>query len=211
VDGDLDPESGQIVLTAIGSVVDAEVRSEPRDTRRAAQRRADALREICRAYLDRSDRPVVAGERPHVLVRVDWTTLAGATGTARVGDTGSITAEDARRVACDASVSRIVIRGRSEPLDVGRRSPVVSPTLRRAVVARDGDCRFPGCDRPDRWSDAHHVVHWADGGPTSLSNLILLCRRHHRLVHERFDVEMFDGRPVFTRPDGSVLEERAPP
>jgi hypothetical protein len=154
---------------------------------------------------------VVAGERPHVLVRVDWSTLAAGTGTARVGDTGSITAEDARRVACDASVSQIIIRGRSEPLDVGRRSPVVSPTLRRAVVARDGDCRFPGCDRPDRWCDAHHVMHWPDGGTTALSNLVLLCRRHHRLVHDRFGVEMFDGRPVFTRPDGSVLEERAPP
>jgi hypothetical protein len=79
---------------------------------------------------------------------------------------------------------------------------------------RDSHCRFPGCDRPPSWCDAHHVRHWADGGPTSLDNLLLLCRRHHRLVHHRFRVEMTsDQRPVFRRPDGTVLLDRgrAPP
>jgi 5-methylcytosine-specific restriction endonuclease McrA len=79
------------------------------------------------------------------------------------------------------------------------------------VAARDRRCRFPGCDRPQTWCDAHHVVHWARGGPTSLANLVLLCRRHHRLVHDRFALAVEDGRPVFRRPDGSVLEDRAPP
>jgi hypothetical protein len=108
---------------------------------------------------------------------------------------------------------RVVMAGRSEPLDVGRRTPVVPPAMRRAVIVRDRHCRFPGCDRPHTWCDAHHVVHWADGGPTAVPNLVLLCRRHHRLVHERggFRLELLDGRPVFRRRDGSLLEDRAPP
>ena len=103
------------------------------------------------------------------------------------------------------------MNGRSEPVDVGRRTPVVPASMRRAVVVRDRQCRFPGCDRPQSWCDAHHVVHWADGGSTSLSNLILLCRRHHRMVHGRFRLGMVESRPVFFRPDGSILEDRAPP
>ena len=103
--------------------------------------------------------------------------------------------------------------GRSEPLDVGRRTPVVPAGMRRAVILRDRHCRFPGCDRPQTWCDAHHVIHWADGGPTALSNLVLLCRRHHRMLHEPrgFRLHLEDGRAVFRRPDGSVLEDRAPP
>jgi 5-methylcytosine-specific restriction protein A len=103
--------------------------------------------------------------------------------------------------------------GRSEPLDVGRRTAVVPPAIRRAVMLRDPHCRFPGCDRPQAWCDAHHVRHWTDGGETSLQNLLLLCRRHHRMVHEPkgFGLELCQGRPVFRRPDGSVLEDRAPP
>lgn len=90
---------------------------------------------------------------------------------------------------------------------------MVPPAMRRAVVVRDRGCRFPGCDRPQAWCDAHHVIHWADGGPTALRNLILLCPRHHRMVHERrgSNLSLEDGRPVFRGPDGSVLEDRAPP
>jgi 5-methylcytosine-specific restriction endonuclease McrA len=108
---------------------------------------------------------------------------------------------------------RVVMAGRSEPVDVGRKTAVVPPAMRRAVIVRDRHCRFPGCDRPHRWCDAHHVVHWADGGSTAVQNLVLLCRRHHRLVHDRggFRLQMQDGRAVFKRPDGSVLEDRAPP
>jgi hypothetical protein len=108
---------------------------------------------------------------------------------------------------------RVVLNGRSEPLDVGRRTAVVPPAMRRAVIVRDRHCRFPGCDRPHTWCDAHHVLHWADGGATAVDNLLLLCRRHHRKVHEHggFRLTFQDGRAVFNRPDGSVLEERAPP
>jgi 5-methylcytosine-specific restriction endonuclease McrA len=210
VDGDLDPETGRTVLTAIRSVVDADVRGAGPDSRTPAQRRADALAEICRTYLDRSDRPVVAGERPHLLVSVDEQVLRTGVGMSSIGET-DFTAADARRIGCDAAVSRIVRGPRSEVLDLGRKTPVVPPALRRAVVARDATCRFPGCHRPESWTDVHHVVHWADGGPTSLANLLLLCRRHHRSVHDRFALELTDGAPVFRRPDGSILEDRAPP
>jgi Domain of unknown function (DUF222)/HNH endonuclease len=156
----------------------------------------------------------VAGERPHVTVTVDLETLSGKPGgVSELDHVGPIHPETARRLACDASVSRIITRGRSEPLDVGRRSPVVPASLRRAVVARDGYCRFPGCDRPHSWCDAHHVVHWADGGATRLSNLLLLCRPHHRLVHEAlgFRVDVCDGHPRFSRYDGTPLQDRSPP
>ncbi len=220
VDGDLDPETGQTVISALRAVCDAEVRSHE-DVRTPAQRRADALGEICRQWLDRTDRPLVGTERPHVTVTVDLQTLEARLPTpgsgAELEDVGPISSEAARRLACDASVSRVITRGASEPLDVGRRTQVVPAGIRRAVVVRDRGCRFPGCDRPQGWSDAHHVVHWAHGGDTALSNLVLLCRRHHRLVHHGFGLEMANGRPRFFRPDGSaledgsVLEERGPP
>jgi len=238
VDGDLDPQNGESLLTALRAVLDGETRSrEAEDDRTPAQRRADALGEICRQWLDGADRPIVAGERPHLTVTMDASALgliggdgngggrhgggAGGTtpgdpaggGTAELDHTGPLDIEAARQLACDASVMRVVMGPSSEPLDVGRRTPVVPAALRRAVIARDRHCRFPGCDRPHAWCDSHHVEHWADGGATALANLLLLCRRHHGLVHQSggFTLELVDGRPVFRRPDGSELEDRAPP
>ena len=213
VDGDLDPETGETLLTALRAIMDAESRSGTEDERTPAQRRADALGEICRQWLDRSDRPTVAGERPHVTVTAGLEALRDLGGSGELDHAGPVDPGDVRRVACDASITRVVMAGRSQPLDVGRRTPVVSPAMRRAVIVRDGYCRFPSCDRPQTWCDAHHVVHWADGGPTAVANLVLLCRRHHRMVHEHggFRLDLEDGRPVFRRPDGSMLEDRAPP
>jgi hypothetical protein len=214
-DFDLDPESGETLLTALRAKLDAESRSRGQDDGRTpAQRRADALIEICRQWLDLADRPKVAGERPHVTVTVGAEVLLGASvEPSELDHAGPVPSDTARRLACDASVMRIVLSGRSEPLDVGRRTPVVRPSMRRAVMVRDRHCRFPGCDRPHTWCDAHHVVHWADGGPTAVQNLLLLCRRHHRMIHEKdgFRLELLDGKPVFRRPDGSFLEDRAPP
>jgi hypothetical protein len=232
VDGDLDPETGETLLTALRAVLDAEARSGAADDRTPPQRRADALGEICRRFLDHGDRPAVAGERPHVTMTVAADALPADADTraevlrshdatmpafAAVGEldhAGPVPKELARQLACDASVMRVVLSGGSEPLDVGRRTPVVPAGLRRAVTVRDRHCRFPGCDRPHSWCDAHHVLHWADGGPTALSNLVLLCRRHHGMVHRvgGFRLELLDDRPVFRRPDGSILEDdRAPP
>ncbi len=212
VDGDLDPETGHTVITALRSLLDVWSRSDAAGPRTPAQRRADALGEICRRHLDSSDRPLVAGERPHLTVTVDLEALERRAGArCELDDGGSLGPEAGRRLACDATISRLITRGGSEPLDVGRRTAVVPVALRRAVVARDRTCRFPGCGHPHGWCDAHQVVHWADGGTTSLSNLVLLCRRHHRLVHGSFGLEIADGRPLFRRPDGSRLGSTDPP
>jgi hypothetical protein len=214
VRGELDPESGEVVTTALRSMVDADLRaSGPLDLRTPGQRWADALTEMAHRHLDSPERSSVAGERPHLTVTVDVNNLQAPAGTAELDHAGRLDLAATRRLACDASVMRVVMAGSSEPLDVGRRTPVVSAALRRAVVIRDGGCRFPSCDRPHAWCDAHHVTHWADGGRTSLDNLVLLCRPHHRMVHEGgFGLRMNGTGPVFTRPDGSVLEEkRGPP
>jgi len=210
--GELDPENGQYVITALRAKVDAWLRGRTEDTRLPAQRRADALGEICREWLDLAERPSIGGERPHVVVTMNVEALrARAGGRASLEDVGTITAESARRLACDASITRVITDARSEPLELGRKTKVVPAALHRAVAVRDGGCRFPGCERPPGWTDAHHVRHWADGGETGLSNLVLLCRPHHRVIHRGFGVAMIDGRPEFRRPDGTLLEDRAPP
>jgi hypothetical protein len=212
VDGDLDPETGQTLISALRAVLDAEARAnDGHELRTPGQRRADALGEICRRWLDSCDRPTVAGERPHVVVRVDLASLEGRVAHSELDDVGPVTPETARRLACDANVSRVITDGASQPVDLGRTTKVVPPPLRRAVTIRDQGCRFPGCGRPPGWCDAHHVRHWADGGDTSLGNLVLLCRPHHRLIHRGFGAEMVEGTPRFTRPDGSELSDRAPP
>jgi hypothetical protein len=213
MEGEFDPEAGQTVITALRAVMDSDVRSGGGpDDRTADQRRADAMEHLCRFYLDSADRPIVGGERPHLTVLVDPETMQGRPGTSELTDTGPIHPQMARMWACDASVTRVVMGPDSVPLDVGRSTPVVPPGMRKAVMARDRHCTFPGCRRPPSWTDVHHVRHWSDGGATAVGNLTLLCRLHHRLIHRSgFRVEMRDGRPVFYRPGGTVMAERGPP
>ena len=113
--------------------------------------------------------------------------------------------ETARRLACDAATVTMQHGPGREILDVGRRTRTISLALRRALAARDRQCRFPGCQ--NRRCDAHHMWHWADGGATALDNLVLLCRRHHRAVHEEgFSVTLdARGNVQFARPDGRPL------
>ena len=122
-----------------------------------------------------------------------------------------VSAETARRLACDAAKVEMRHGAEGEILDVGRRTRTISPALRRALASRDGHCRFPGCR--NRRTDAHHVRHWADGGETVLENLVLLCRRHHRAVHEEGFRITLDaaGEVAFTRPDGRPFPQAAPP
>jgi hypothetical protein len=143
---------------------------------------------------------------PQVVVHVDVETLIGGSkATVGVLDTGApVPAETVRRLCCDAALVPMAERD-GRPLSVGRRTRTIPPAIRRALDRRDGGCRFPGCQQR-RHVDAHHVRHWADGGETSVDNLLLLCRHHHRLVHEEgYRVDRRRGDVVFHRPDGRRL------
>lgn len=144
VDGDLDPETGQTVITALRAVTDVETRADGVDTLRTpAQRRANALGEVCRQWLDNSARSVVGGERPHLTIVVDAGAIRGELGhRCELADAQHVHPEVARGLACDASVGRVVMRGRSEPLDVGRQTPVVPAGIRRALARGMRDVGF---------------------------------------------------------------------
>lgn len=129
-----------------------------------------------------------------------------------------LSADAARRLACDASIRRVVVSGKSEILDLGRSTATPSTGQRRALELRDGGCIWPGCDRPPGWCDAHHLLPYRrgapDGGATDLDNLGLLCRRHHHLVHdEHFSVscDHASGEVTVRRPDGSTASVATPP
>jgi Domain of unknown function (DUF222)/HNH endonuclease len=174
--GRLAPEDGTLFLRALEAVRDArwrEVRgsAEPRPARQASN--AEALVALAEAALAAPDASRPGGERYQVVVHADLDVLArDGEGGCELEDGSALAPETARRLACDASV----VRG-------GRRSRSIPPVLRRALRGRDRGCRFPGCENR-RFVDAHHVRHWAKGGATTLENLVLLCRRHHRAVHE---------------------------
>src|SRR5581483_1302870 len=184
VHGRLAPEDAALFMRALDAMRDSlwEWRhaeyggsAEPRPTN------AEALAAMADAALTGPTR--TGGERHLVVVHADSEALAnGGTGSCEVEDAGSIAPETARRLACDASVMRVSERN-GKPLRAGRRTRVVSAPLRRALQRRDRRCRFPGCENR-LFVDAHHIRHWARGGETRLDNLVLLCRRHHRLVHE---------------------------
>jgi len=146
--------------------------------------RADALVAVAESMLDHGPATRDGGDRYQAVVVVDAEVLVDDTdGTCEVEDGPSIDPETARRIACDAHILAI-LRGRGgEALDVGRSTRSIPRAIRRALRHRDGGCRFPGCTQT-RYVDGHHVVHWAHGGPTALDNLVLLCRFHHRAVHE---------------------------
>jgi hypothetical protein len=155
-----------------------------------ARRRADALCELAYWYLNSAGRPSVGGERPHITLTIGVEELRAPDkdpdnrSRCELDRTGAIPRASARRLACDGSVMGVVMAGPAEPLEIGRRTPIVPSGIRMAVILRDNACRFPACSRPHAWCDAHHVVHWADGGRKELRNVVLLCRPHHRLVHE---------------------------
>ncbi|WP_176921507.1 HNH endonuclease signature motif containing protein [Pseudonocardia oroxyli] len=176
------------------------------DGRSMAERDGDALVELCRRMLDSGALPTEGGERPHLTVTIPLASLqaAGGAGLLEFGDgigRSVLCAEEVRRLACDGAVVPVVLGSRGEPLDVGRRSRVVTVGMRRALDARDGGCAHPGCGLPARWTEAHHVEHWADGGVTAVDNLVLLCGRHHRLQHKgEWRITMEAGLPVFHPP-----------
>jgi hypothetical protein len=169
-------------------------------------RNADALSLMCESFMAKGSGERPGPERQHVVVHIDAETLArDGEGRSSLDDGPSISPETARRLGCDGSLQAITKRGR-KVLCVGRKTRAVSPAMNMALRERDKHCRFPGCENR-RWVDSHHIVHWARGGETSLENLVLLCRRHHRLVHEgAFSVARRpDGELVFRNPQGKRL------
>jgi hypothetical protein len=179
---------GETLLSAIDTLMPPPADGDSRTT---SQRRADALGDLGRSFLEGSESPTVGGERPHINVHTDLEALKGHGGGLHETDDGVVLdTESVRKLACDASVYRVVFGPDSEVLDVGRKTRVIPASLRRAVVARDRHCIAPGCGRSARWCDVHHIVSWADGGETVIDNLCLLCRYHHTLVHlEIFSLE----------------------
>jgi hypothetical protein len=173
------------------------------DLRSAAQRRADALVEVCRLATAGGDLPDNGGDRPQIVVTVDFDTLRDQIGAATLDDGALLGAATARRLACDAAIIPAVLTGTSQILDLGRERRLFTGPLRRALILRDRGCAFPTCDRPPRWCDGHHIVHWTNNGPTTLHNAVLLCGHHHRLVHHsdwQVHINPADGHPEFTPP-----------
>ena len=144
------------------------------------------------------------GDRYQVVVHVDTASLRDANGECELADGAPIAPETARRLACDAAIVPLLERA-GRPLSVGHKTRSVPPALRRALASRDRGCRFPGCNN-QHTVDAHHIEHWANGGATSLENLVQLCRHHHRLLHEGgYTVTKAGAGFVFRRPDGRQL------
>lgn len=207
VRGWLDRESATILRTALSPLCAPRPADDGApDARSLAERQADGLIDLAHRALDGGRLPTEGGERPHVTVTVPLTVLEDRLGTglldfAEGSIAGAIAAEDARRWACDAQVVPVVLGARGEPLDVGRGSYTVPRWMRRALAQRDGGCAFPGCTVPAQWAAAHHVVHWARGGATALHNLVLLCGRHHTVIHHtEWEVTITSGFPVFHPP-----------
>jgi phage gp46-like protein len=190
--------------------VSAATSLEPVQSRSA--HRADALALMAESFLASDQQPLSGGDRQQIVVHVDAQTLRhGHAGRCELEDGPGIAAETARRLACDASLVVLVENEQGEPLNIGRKTRTIPPALRRALKSRDQGCRFPGCTQ-SRFVDGHHVQHWAQGGETKLSNLVTLCRFHHRLLHEgQVVVQVLDdGAFRFVRPDGRSFESPAP-
>ena len=209
--GRLTPEVGTLLVQALTAARETLYQKVgvSAETPTMAQRQADALALLAETALHHGVDPGNAGERYQVVVHVDAPALADPDqpGQSLVEDGAHVSADTARRLACDAS--RVVMQHARDGrvVEVAARTRTIPPALRRALHHRDRGCRFPGCGV--RFGQGHHIRHWAQGGPTTLSNLALLCRHHHRAVHEEgYQVDRGpDGELQFRRPDGRPLPE----
>ncbi|MGD8580444.1 MAG: DUF222 domain-containing protein [Lysobacterales bacterium] len=229
--GRFTPEQGALISQALEAAMEAEFqeseqvpkevkdqvrRDQPWDKGFAepvAQRRADAMERVAVGYLAQPEADSNGGDRCTVHIHTDIETLKengiGAESELESSSGCShVPAGTSRRLACDSAVVHWHETEQGEPLSVGRKTRSIPPAIRRALRRRDGGCRFPGCSAT-RFVDAHHVRHWADGGETKMSNLVLLCRRHHRLVHEGgFGLETHPcGDFIFSMPNGEILPD----
>ena len=187
------------------------------DPREHGVRLLDAFVEVCRraqAATDVNALPRTHGTTARITVTTSWEALRDQletpTGSGLLGSGQSLSAQAVRRLACDAEILPAVLGTQGQILDIGRSQRLVTTVLWLALVLRDQHCTFPGCTRMPQACEAHHIVHWADGGATSLDNLALLCRRHHTLTHQspwRIHLDPVTRRPVW-RPPPSV-DDRA--
>ena len=215
----LDPEVGAAVLKALEAAEqvlfdkERETKSERGEGVPASQRRADALGLVAESALAHDLDKGTRSDRLLVVVHVDEEVLADPQqpGVSMLEDGTDVSAETSRRLACDSG--KVVMKHDSEGkiLDVGRRTRTIPTAIRRALTVRDEGCQFPGCGL--KYCEAHHLKHWADGGETSLDNLVLLCRHHHRAVHEEgYKIQRSsDGELKFLRPQGWEIPYVPPP
>jgi len=233
----LPPEQGALVLQALQAATEAlrqaandeppradaadssaedslaRIRATPGATDQShAARRADALALMAETVLRHGPGELPAAERHQVVIHVDAAVLADANadGQCELEHGPALAVESARRVLCDASIVTVREDAEGNALDVGRKTRAISTPLRRALQSRDRGCRFPGCSHK-RFADAHHIAHWVDGGETKLSNLVLLCRVHHRLLHEEgFTIEQSASGLRFRTPQGRLVPDVPP-
>jgi hypothetical protein len=192
--GDIDAEAAEELANLLQALSE-------RDDRPLPERNGDAFTEVVHLAAGAEDLPTHGGEKPRLTLIMYFQDLIDAVGTATLDSGAELPCSAARRLACDADIIPVVMSGDSMPLDVGRKYRTITPDQRRALVARDMGCAFPGCDRSPRWCDGRHIKWWQFGGNTDIGNLVLLCRRHHRLIHHsEWDVQMVGGRPTFYPP-----------
>ena len=208
VRGVLDPEGGAVLRTAVESLAR---RNGQQDDRKLDRRLADALVEIAARSLDSGLLPKRAGQRPHLQITATLETLAQRMGApaADLERCLPISGQALGRLACDCVITRVLLSAESAVIDVGRSKRVITPAQSRALRVRDKGCRWPGCDRPATWTSGHHLVHWLKGGTTDLANLVLLCARHHWMVHEgQWQLIKTEDGKLFAIPPQLDLDQR---
>jgi hypothetical protein len=169
---------------------------DPREKRR---RQGDAMSEV--AFRAAGQGKSGQAVKTDLIVTLDLNMLIDGVAGATLDGGAFLPPSAVRRLACDAGVIPVVCNGDSVPLDLGRAQRLVPDRLRSALVARDRCCAFPGCDQPARMTEAHHVRHWSEGGSTDLANLVLLCHKHHRVIHgSEWTITMIHGIPHFVPP-----------
>ena len=168
INGQLPLESGRIVIRALHALTGP---PHSDDVRTPAQRRADAFVDMASYALSHGKVRESTNRRPHLNITIDLATLQSGRGVGSDDRGEPITATEARKLACDASISRVITDGPSNVLDVGRSTRTIPPATRTAIDLRDQHCQYPGCDRPAAWCDAHHIQHWTNGGATDRANL----------------------------------------
>jgi hypothetical protein len=188
--GSFDAEGTEVIATGL-RLADSGDLDEP-----VGKRQGQALLDVFRFYLDHQQVKLGKRHRPHLNVVVDHHALRGEQPGRTLGGV-PIPGPSIRKIACDANIHRVITDGAGAILDYGRATRTIPPAVYTSLVLRDWGCRFPGCDRPAQWCEGHHVRHWEDGGPTNLANLVLLCSKHHHVIH------LPDWR-LKLRPDGTV-------